>query len=275
MMNRKQWKAGAALVALALSGVVFAAARLPFRDGFESGNFSAWGGGLDSTMTVNCTAQAAEGRCSVQSVLINGTPTDNYKDYYFGDHRTVGGAPVTPQTGLWLSFQNKFDPGFNFGQIRGNHKLAIINFENENGRRIYQIIINVDIVQGVYIVEHLKWNADGSFNTSFASCCRQNIGTPVAPRIGQWDKLKLFLKPNTPGQTNGAIQLWINGVLKANHQNIQLREATSYNPNKLILSSHSSDATRVGIQRWDDFYLGETDPDTGVRPNPPVIDNVR
>ena len=275
MMDRKQWACCVGLATFALAEIAMAAARLPFRDGFESGNFSAWGGGLESTMSVNCTQAAPEGRCSVQSILSTGTPTDNYKDYYFGDHRTVNGAPVTPQTGVWLSLQSKFDTGFQFGANTGNHKIAIINFEDENGRRRYQVIVNVDVRGGGnYIIEHLKWNADRSFNRSFP-CCVQNVGTPVRPRIGQWDRLKLFVKPNTPGQANGVIQFWVNGTLKLEHRNITLREDTPYNPNKMILSSHASDTTSNGIQRWDDFYLGETDPDTGVRPMPPVINEVR
>ena len=151
MMNRKYWACCAMLTAMALGELAMAAARLPFRDGFESGNFSAWGGGLETSMSVICT-QAGEGRCSVQSILTPGTPTDNYKDYYFGDHRTVNGAPVTPQTGVWLSLQSKFDTGFQFGANTGNHKIAIINFEDENGRRRYQVIVNVDVRGGLNFV---------------------------------------------------------------------------------------------------------------------------
>ena len=54
MMNRKQWACCVGLAAFALGEIAMAAARLPFRDGFESGNFSAWGGGLETTMSVNC-----------------------------------------------------------------------------------------------------------------------------------------------------------------------------------------------------------------------------
>jgi len=274
-MNRKQWACCATIAAFALGEIAMAAARLPFRDGFESGNFAAWNGGLESTMSVTAS-QAAVGTYSVQSILTPGTPTDNYKDYLFGDHRSVGGTPVTPQAGVWLSLQSKFDPGFLFGTNTGNHKIAIVNFEDENGRRRYQIIINVAVRGGGdYIIEHLKWNADRSFNRSLP-CCVQNVGTPVKPRIGQWDRLKLFIRPNTPGQTDGVVQFWVNGVLKVDYPNITLREDTQYNPNKMILSSHSSDITPSGIQRWDDFYLGETDPDDSqVRPRPPVLNEVR
>jgi hypothetical protein len=248
--------------------------RLPFRSGFETGNYSEWQGGPTPTMSI-VSGNSAQGQYHVQSVLTRGTPTDSYQDFYFGDHPSVGGLPVTPANGLWLSLSSKFDTGFQYANAI-MHKIMLVNFNDENRRRRYQVIINVQVSTGNYTVEHLKWNADGSFNRSF-SCCLQNVGTAVRPRAGQWDKLKLFIRPNTPGQLNGEIKLWVNGELKVDYANIQLREDTPYNPNKLILSSYESGGTASGTQRWDDIYLGETDPDATAqrRPNPPVIEQVR
>ena len=249
-----------------------AAERLPFRSGFESGNFNDWDGGPTPTMSI-VSGNSAVGTRHVQSVLTLGTPTDSYQDFYFGDHPTVGGAPVTTAAGLWLSLYAKFDTGFQFANGI-MHKIMLVNFDDENGRRRYQVIINVQIATGNYIIEHLKWNADRSFNRSF-SCCVQNVGTPVGPRFGQWDKLKLFVRPNVPGQLNGEIKLWVNDELKVNYTGIQVREDAPYNPNKIILSSYESGGTASGTQRWDEIYLGESDPDGGPRPMPPVLNEVR
>jgi hypothetical protein len=256
-------------------GAVASAAigNLPFRSGFETGNFSEWDGGPTPTMSI-VTGNAAAGQRSVQSVLVQGTPTNSYQDFYYGNHPSVGGAPVTTSQGVWLSFYSKFDTGFQYSDQAIMHKIVLMNFDDESGRRRYQIIINVQVSTGNYIIEHLKWNADRSFNRSFP-WGTQNVGTPVRPRPGQWDKLKLFIKPNTPGQTDGTVQLWINNELKANYQNIQVREDSTFLPNKMILSSYESGGRAAGIQRWDEFYLGETDPDAGVRPRPPVVDSVQ
>jgi hypothetical protein len=222
-------------------------------------------------MTVT-TETATDGTHSVRSVNTAGQTTDNYKDYVFGDHARVGGTGVTEQNGLWLQFDSRFDTGFVWGS--NVHKIAIINLENENSRRRYQIIINVWSETGAYFVEHLKWNADGSFNRALPGMS-QNVGTAVAARRGQWDRLKLFIKPNTPGQSNGIVRLWVNGVLKTEYTNCALREDTNYMPNKLIMSNYVNATVTNGIQRWDNWYLGESDPDAGtVRPNPPILQGV-
>lgn len=250
----------------------FGATGLPFRSSFETGNFSEWNGGLDSTMTVT-TETATDGTRSVRSVNTAGQTTDNYKDYVFGDHARVGGTGVTVQNGIWLTFDSRFDNGFVYGS--NVHKIAIINLENESSRRRYQIIINVWSADRTYFVEHLKWNADGSFNRAMPGMS-QNVGTAVPARLGQWDHLKLFVKPNTSGQSNGVVRLWVNGVLKTEYTNVALREDTNYMPNKLIMSNYVNATVTNGVQRWDNFILQETDPEGGavVRPNPPVIQGV-
>lgn len=249
-----------------------AATGLPFRSDFENNNFDEWDGGPDETMTIT-SQQASSGRYSVQAVMTRGQPTDNYKDYVFGDHPRVRGTPVS-SSGLWLAYDSKFDEGFQFGRNSAVHKSAIINFEDENGRRRYQIIVNVFNSTGEYFLEHLKWNADRSFGGALNGL-EQHIGTPAKVRLGQWDRIKLFIKPNTPGRADGIVRLWINGELKVDRNNVPLREGTNYNPNKLIMSNYVTDTTTSGIQRWDNFYLGETDPDAStVRPRPPVLESV-
>jgi hypothetical protein len=259
-----------ALMLLASAGTL-AATGLPFRSSFENGDFREWNGGLDSTMTVT-TETATDGTRSVRSVNTAGSTTDNYKDYIFGDHARVGGTGVTEQNGLWLQFDSRFDTGFVFGS--NVHKVAIVNLENEQGRRRYQIIINIWSTTGEYFIEHLEWNADGSFAGALPGM-PENVGPKVYQRPGQWDRLKLFIKPNTSGQSNGIIRLWVNGVLKTEYTNCALRENTNYMPNKLIMANYVNATVTNGIQRWDNWYMGETDPGgAAVRPNPPVIQGV-
>ncbi|WP_129777700.1 heparin lyase I family protein [Peristeroidobacter soli] len=250
-----------------------AAARLPFTSSFEAGTFGEWNGGLDSSMTVT-SSMATDGRYSTQSVMTAGRSTDNYKEYVFGDNRRVGGEVA--DDGVWLTFDSRFDTGFHFADGAGVHKIAIINLEDVNdGRRRYQIIINVIPRNGEYFVDHLKWNADGSFGRTMPNVS-QNIGTPATVRFGQWDKLKLYIKQNTLGQANGVVRFWVNGVLKGEHTDVQLRENVNVFPNKLIMSNYVTETTAYGTQRWDNWRLSETDPDANaVRPNPPVLNSVQ
>lgn len=257
-----------AISATLVSTALMAATRLPFRSSFENGNFSEWGGGGDATMTVT-SSEATDGRFSVQALMTQGQTTDNYKDFVFGDHVLVGGQAVSTASGVWLRYDSKFDVGFRFGSSANVHKSAIVNFEDENGRRRYQVIVNVWNSNREYFVEHLRWNADRSFGGAIPGLA-QNQGARAQARLGEWDRVKLFIKPNTPGQSNGIVRLWINGELKMENTAVALREGTNYNPNKLIMSNYVNDTSTSGTQRWDNFYLGETDPDGGVRPNPPT-----
>jgi hypothetical protein len=261
--------------ALAAASAAHAATGLPFRSSFETGNWSEWHGGLDATLVVT-NEQASAGSYSARSTMTLGTTSDNYKEYRFGDHPTVRGTPVTEQTGVWLTFDSKFDTGFRWATQSNLHKIAILNFEDENGRRRYQIIINVIPSNGEYFMELLKWNADRSFNRAINGLNQNRNGSPTTVRMGQWDKFKMFVKPNTPGQANGIVRVWINDVLKVENTASVLREDTNYMPNKLILSNYAMDPTVDGRQRWDNFYLGETEPaSSATRPNPPVINNVQ
>ena len=256
-------------------GASAAATKLPFRSSFESGTWDDWNGGPDTSLRI-VSDDATDGRNSARAVMTAGTPTDNYKDFVFGNsNRVPGGVAVTEQQGVWMAFDAKFETGFRFGTSANLHKLAILNFEDENGRRRYQLIVNVRNSDRMYFVEHLKWNADRTFNRAIPGL-DQHLGTPAYVRFGQWDKFKLFVKPNTPGVANGIVRLWINGELKVDRTNVAVREDTNYMPNKMILSNYAPDSTTSGAQRWDNFYLGETDPGgSTVRPNPPVLDSVQ
>jgi len=236
---------------------------LPFTSDFETGDFSEWQGGLDATLTVS-NLDAASGNFAARAVMTQGIPTDNYKDYYFGDHQAVGGTP--PSNGLWLRFYSKFETGFHFGTAN-LQKLAIINFTDSNGLRRFQIIINIDLRNNQYMVENLKWNADRSFAEAWG--WTQNIGTPAAIRFGEWDKIKLYIRPNTSGLADGIVRLWINDTLKIEATDAPIRQDSNFNPNKFILSNYVTATDTYGIQWWDNFYLGDTDPDNTTNDPPP------
>jgi hypothetical protein len=249
------------------------ATRLPFRSSFETGNFSEWNGGLEASLTVTSQV-ASEGSFSAQSTMTAGSTTDNYKDFVFGDHVQVRGEPVNSTDGVWLEFDSRFDQGFAFASGAIVHKIAILNFEDENGRRRYQLIINVLVGSNQYFIEHLKWNADRSFNRALPGMS-QNMGTPATVRFGQWDRIKMYVRPNALGTSNGIVRLWVNDQLKAEYLNVAIREDSPYNPNKFIMSNYVNSATAAGIQRWDNFYLGVAPPAGSARPRPPVLQDVR
>jgi hypothetical protein len=264
---RRSFLSGLALVTLA-SQVFAAPARLPFRSTFEAGNFSEWNGGLTGRMSVT-NETASQGAYSAKGIVVAGSGADHYRDFYFGNHPQVAGEAVSVDRGLWLSFDTRFDAGFTFGSANV-HKIALINFDDENSRRRYQIILNVYVPTGEYFLEHLVWNADRSFQKAIPGL-DQNIAPNAIMQRGVWEHVKIYIKPNTPGQSNGIVRLWVNGVLKADRTSVAVRENTNFLPNKLIIGNYVTDTATNGTQRWDNVIVSETDPDvTTVRPNAPT-----
>lgn len=259
--------AGAALFWLASFG--HAATGLPFTSDFETADFSDWSGGPDPTMSI-VDYGAYSGTYAVRSTMPGGTLIDNYKDYFFGDHVAVNGDPADQD--LWLRFASQLGSDFEFLDD-AYHKLAIINFTDSNGLRRYQLIVTVQRSSGEYFIENLKWNADRSFAYTVHGLS-QNQATRYQARLGSWDELKMYVSPNTPGQHDGIIRLWVNGQLAMEYTDLYMREDTDFNPNVLIMSNYTRSS---GTQWWDDFYLGESDPGSGgdVAPAAPVIQDVR
>ncbi|HEY6123545.1 MAG TPA: heparin lyase I family protein [Steroidobacteraceae bacterium] len=266
---RRSFFAGLAIALVSqsiVSQAEAAPARLPFRSSFETGTFSEWNGGTTGRLVVT-TEDASQGTHSVRGTVIAGTGADQYKDFYFGNHPTVGGEAVSVDRGLWLSFDSKFDNGFVFGS-NPVHKIMLVNFDDENARRRYQIIVNIWTPTGEYFLEHVVWNADRSFNKTIPGI-DQNVPPDAIMRRGVWEHIKLFIKPNTPGQSNGIVRMWVNGALKTDRTSVAVRENTNFLPNKLIVGNYVTDLVTNGTQRWDNVVLSDVDPD-GVRPSAPT-----
>ncbi len=239
---------------------------LPLNESFDAGNWNAWGGirGNLTFSTQNCMQGT---RCG-QSALVANTDDNNYADYYFADHVGQGGDKVEE---VYMQMYSKFDPGYVWPNR--SHKIALLNLtDGVTSDRRYQVYVYVDPT-GRYAVDHSNiatWQFFGH---------AQNIGTPVTVRSGQWDKLKLYTKLNTPGLSDGIIRLWVNDQLKVSYENVNIRENTNYGMNKFILSSYSTNATGSnGLQWYDDLVVSQTDPgstiDT-VAPQAPVLINTQ
>jgi hypothetical protein len=256
------------LVALALSllaapGLTSAQAiRLPWTSTFDAGNFDEWDGFRNTTLVTIETEGCQSGRCA-RAPLEVGITNNNYGDFHFGDYFSVRDQKVDE---VWLRFYSKFDPGIVWPNR--SQKLAILNLtDGQTSTRHYQIYIFVR-PNGEYATDHSYFSQSRFFGLL------QNVGSPVSPRMGQWDKIKLHVRLNTSGQSNGVVQLWVNDALKVDRHDVDIREATNYGLNKLNLSSYTTQAgVSTGVQWWDSFVLSTTDPDEVERPNPPS--NVR
>lgn len=238
---------------------VFSASGLPWSSSFETGNLSEWNGYMAGSVQISAQDPQSGSYC-VRIPLSAGTLNDNYLEHYFGDHARTGLDRVEE---VYLQFHSKFSPGYTW-PARQSHKLALLNLTDPvNGQRKYQVYVYVTS-DGQYAVDYSHIDSWRFFGLA------QNVGEPVSARFSEWDGLKLYVKLNTPGELDGIVKLWVNGTLKLDHRNLDLRENTSFNMNKLILSSYTSNQSGSdGVQWSDNWALSENDPE-GIRPNSPV-----
>lgn len=247
-----------ASVAVPRSAEAQAATRLPWTSGFDGGDFSEWNG-FRNTTGVTIQSQGCHSGMCVRVPLQQGTNNDNYGDFHFGDHLSVRGDKVEE---VWLQFYSRFDPGIQWPNR--SQKMAILNLtDGQTPTKHYQVYVYVR-PNGDYATDHSYFSAWRFFGLF------QNVGTPVQPRLGQWDKIKLHVRLNRPGVADGVVEMWVNDVLKVDYREVNIRESTTYGLNKLNMSSYSTQSgASAGTQWWDEFMLSETDPGLGSPPMPP------
>jgi hypothetical protein len=261
-MTNQQWLGACVVASLLASGVGVAPAaaqssRLPWTATFDAGTLSEFNGFRNTTGAAVVTTGCFSGRC-LRTPLVAGTTSDNYGDFHFGDFYNVDGPKVEE---VYLRLYSKFDAGGHIG-----NKIAIINLtDGTDATKYYQVYIHTGHGEG-YGVDHSYFEQWRFFHLF------QNRGAAVLPRPGQWDKLKLYVRLNTPGQANGIVRFWVNDQLKLEHTNLNLRENTAYGLNKLNLSTYqpAHRAPTNGVQWHDQFLLSTTDPDGGSSPTAPA-----
>jgi hypothetical protein len=240
--------------------------RLPFTATWDSGNLYAdWDGFRNTTGATVSTTGCFSGRC-LRTPLVAGTVSDNYGDFYFGDHTGQNGAKVEE---VWLRVYSKFDPGIQWPNR--TQKIVLLNLtDGVSSERRYQVMLDVS-PQGQYFVERSDigaWQFNGM---------GQNIGSPVSVRVGQWDKLKMYVRLNTPNQSNGIVRMWVNDTLKLEYTNVNIRAGSNYGINKMILTTYATQTSPAnGVQWHDDVTLSLTDPDaSGGGQTPAAPSNLR
>lgn len=229
---------------------------LPFLENFEDQTWSKWAYSPAGNIQILGDPGCAEGSYCVRGVLTSGTHSDNYADFLFGDHVSVGRPDKVKVEDVWVKLRVKFSSGYVWPG--SSQKIAIFNLTDgvSLGRR-YQVYIYVNAL-GRYVVDHSYIDTWQFFGLP------QNIpagSAPVTARFDTWDELKLHARLNTPGQSNGVVELWINGVKKIEYTNVNIRQGTAYGINKFILSTYATPSSGSNGQQWfDDIQVTTTDP---------------
>jgi hypothetical protein len=74
----------------------------------------------------------------------------------------------------------------------------------------------------------------------------------VLPALDRWYCYEYMVKANTPGQRDGRIAFWVDGALKADFQNLRLRDVASLKIDRFGLSFHIGSNPNGPSKKWYD-----------------------
>lgn len=83
----------------------------------------------------------------------------------------------------------------------------------------------------------------------------------INPPRGVWLSFEIMVKANTPGQRDGRIAFWVDGVLAADFPNLRFRTTAALKPNFIVLAPYSSEVLPNQVLWYDDVvaatsYIG-------------------
>lgn len=82
--------------------------------------------------------------------------------------------------------------------------------------------------------------------------------TNITPERGRWYCFEVMLQANTPGERDGRIGLWLDGVLIADFPNLRLRDVGALTIDRFNLSLHIGSNTARENRKWYDNVVAAT-----------------
>jgi len=94
-------------------------------------------------------------------------------------------------------------------------------------------------------------NTPGDFGQNFVA--RENF----IPQRDQWYSYEFMMQANTPGQQDGRVAFWIDGELKADFQNVRLRDVNTLKIDEIQLEHHANagGSSRTNIKWFDNVVV--------------------
>lgn len=91
------------------------------------------------------------------------------------------------------------------------------------------------------------------------SCCYGNMLFQQSPKTallgGQWQEVVFHVKLNTPGQSNGLQEVWLNGVKKLSQQNLRWRTTTDLRLNEIRFDNYMPGGLQIQYLWLDDITV--------------------
>src|SRR5947199_230723 len=214
-----------------------------FQDGFESGDLSSWtqdpSAGRYSVSTDPARVHA--GTHALQTLF---TPTNGYgliTRWFMPGYDEV-----------FVKFYVMFQEGFKNQRSdgAGMHFLVVCGNNINDSRSCWgkpAIVPNgTDYVYAGLDPEEvtLPTLQPLSFYTYWPdmTCCYGNVQFQPSPKValvtGQWQEVVFHIKLNTPGQSDGLQEVWLNGVKKLSPQNMRWRTTTHLRLNEVRFDNY-------------------------------------
>jgi hypothetical protein len=80
----------------------------------------------------------------------------------------------------------------------------------------------------------------------------------VLPELDRWYCYEVMVRANTPGQRDGRIAFWVDGVLKADFPNLRLRDVATLKIDRFGLSFHIGSNPNGVSKKWYDNVVAAT-----------------
>ena len=198
------------------------AAGTEWDDDFET-DFTAWG-----HPGVTSLAVGGGGALSISTEQAK-TGTKSLKiDYPDSVDGRFMDRSVVPSTDIWTRFYLRATPGFVWSAVT-TKILALNSFSTPTDEPTFWF---VTLFGGNTVGFVAEANKDNSGGVNLF----QNQGVDIGVSETAWQCYEANIKYNTPGQTNGTIRMWVDGVLRLEYLN---REIVGVNPS----DSPPSDST--------------------------------
>lgn len=274
----------AVLILAAHSATAADATGLPLADGFET-DLSKWPG---SAPNIRITSdRAASGTQSAAGSRVSGSNDNRWLNRAWGDARNActscfgcdasdecpGGH--TPEVWIGLDVY----PEWTGGTTPTDRKiLTLAMFEDWNsnhGTNTSHSITYISLLFGDFDrdgrVDDISWNSPRRHDASGNPIPDVWQGTPATGVFGmnQWHDVVLRARVNTPGQSNGVLQLWVDGARVIDRANVNYSGgyAGGQTWNMLVLTDNGDGPAAPHTLRlfWDDVRI-DTTPIVGGTP---------
>ncbi len=250
-----------------------------FTEGWESGsaaatfNSQSYGRATASQFRIQGSVRST-GAFAFEHVLPNGlgAAAIQYATQHFGD--AVTGPVLAAGRGqhfmdFYIQYKVYYSPGFDL--MQGKPKQFIIGTEDDRRHDAtccnpwvssYLTIVPPHPGRGIQASEaNAKQAATGQFNGLVQNRNGYGSGNPFVTQTGRWYTVEVRRRLNDSGQSNGIFQMWMDGVLIAEHTNVLFRVPFdgTYGSNMAYGTNFAmiSDYMAIGSSRDQSIYYDD------------------